>query len=108
MEVNFSDWGLYYGSKRFSKLAYYNRKQKNRAIELGLPIPNTGKRNWRRYYRRPQHMCVYEHNINDWPEYDIKGFYNKEQMPPNAYDDPVRGSWEHDNWKKYRHHQWKG
>lgn len=50
----------YYWAFTYSKkpLAVYGAKQYIRAQELGLPVPNTGRKHWGHFNRRPRNLKV--------------------------------------------------
>lgn len=101
-------WRLYYSS---NPKWNYLQKQAQRANELGIAIPNTGRHTYGSYFRYPKHHQAYkQYAIEQYElkEYDVKISTPKQGLPPNDWDDITRSDWyNHKNWKKYRKHQWK-
>lgn len=98
-------WFLYSptvkGMQSFGKGVYAN-KQSWSAIDHGIAIPYTGKKEHGRFHRKPRHIGVYKEMDNEY-DYNFKLI----KKPPNNWDDINRSNWCEKNWKYYRKHQWK-
>lgn len=86
--------------------------QIKRAIELGLPIPGTGRRR-RRYtsLRKPRHHGIYREvgrlRRTDAVEMDGVLVRGKLHHPPNNWDDLMSSAIGARNWKRFRRERWK-
>lgn len=94
------------------RLSRRRNAQIERAIELGLPIPGTG-RNHRRYtcLRRPRHHGIYREvgRLRRTDTIEIDGILVRGKLhhPPNNWDDLVASAMGARNWKRFRRTRWK-
>ena len=82
------------------------REAARHAEALGLPIPRTGKKNWRGMMRNPKGMSAWRENaaIDSFDEVRPNG---KIKLPRNSWDDVVRSCLSDRNWKGFRKTRWK-
>lgn len=95
----------YIGSYPTTKETYFRYKQKQRAEEIGLPIPWTGTRRcpYGSTLRRPKTRQENRENCLEY-DYDVK--YKKRKMP-TAWDDVPRSDWADKSWEKHHKTHWK-
>ncbi len=91
---------------------YYTNRDRIivRAMELGLPIPYTGKRGGGHMYRRNRFLPIARAaaaaEVDDRCEgYHIRG---RIRVPRNPWDDIPISAWDLNNWKRHRRTQWRG
>ena len=91
---------------------FHQTPQAIRAAELGLPIPNTGKRGRGNWYRRPHHIASWRDwdNLEDAKaevasEYGVN-LRGKAHRPPSSWEDRVRADHRNRNWKEFRKTRW--
>lgn len=91
----------------------FRARQFDRAVELGLPIPHTGKgKRYGHYLRNPRCHGIYreEGRRRRTGDMEIDGVRvrGKLHRPPNSYDDIPNSGWQDRNWKRFRRTRWKG
>lgn len=85
-------------------------RQIHRAIELGLPVPGTGKRSGGHMWRRPSHHSIHRFAeaffIDDRME-DIRIRKARVKLPPTCWDHLIISANFNRNWKRHRRTQWR-
>ncbi len=85
------------------------RRQTERAVELGLPIPGTGKSSGGHYFRRMRfvgaHRAEAASCVDDYG--DRQRVRGKVHRPPNNWDDFPISSRDDRNWKRFRRTRWR-